>query len=310
VSGIDSRDFRRVVEAWPEGIVLVDARRPDMPVVYVNPGYEALTGYTARELVGRNLRFLQAEDRDQDARHRLREQLERGEPCQVLLRNYRKDGTLFWNDMTIQPLKGADGALEHFVGYHRDAGDRLRQDPRLTRDAEVRSPLAHAAAPRDDRLTGLFTLPYLEELLRRDWAIAQRERRSIAVFAIDIDALDLYNTTFGRAAGDSSIRRVAHCVAACLRRASDVTARSTGGSLTAFAPGISLEHARGLGAIMAERVRELRIHHPRSTVLRYMSISVGVAVAIPEPDQVPLDRLVAARRQLDLAKKAGRNQAA
>jgi diguanylate cyclase (GGDEF)-like protein/PAS domain S-box-containing protein len=310
MSAIDSREFQRVVEAWPEGIAIVDARRADWPVIYVNPGYEALTGYSAQDLLGRNLRFLQAEDRDQDARHRLRDQLERGESCQVLLRNYRKDGTLFWNDMTVQALKGPNGEVEHFVGYHRDAGDRLRQDPRLTRHAELRTPLSQAALPRDDRLTGLFTLPYLEELLKRDWAIAQRERRSIAVFAIDIDALGLYNTTFGRAAGDSSIRRVAHCVAACLRRASDVTARSSGGSLAAFAPGIGLEHARALGATMAERVRELRIHHPRSMVLRYMSISVGVAVAIPEPAETPEDLVLAARRQLDLAKKAGRNRAA
>ena len=307
---IDAPDFRRVIEAWPEGIVIVDARQADWPVIYVNPGYEALTGYSAGELIGRNLRFLQAEDRDQEVRHRLREHLQRGEPAQALLRNYRRDGTLFWNDMSIQPLKHQSGAVEHFVGYHRDAGDRLRQDPRLTRDADVRWPLSPAAAPRDDRLTGLFTLPYLEELLKRDWAIAQREQRSIAVFAIDIDALELYNTTFGRAAGDSSIRRIAHCIAACLRRASDVTGRSAGGSLIAFAPGITLEHARRLGGIMAERVRELRIHHPRSTVLRYMSISVGVSVAIPNPGQSPEDLLLAARRQLDLAKKAGRNQAA
>jgi diguanylate cyclase (GGDEF)-like protein/PAS domain S-box-containing protein len=307
---IDAPDFRRVIEAWPEGIVIVDARQADWPVIYVNPGYEALTGYSARELIGRNLRFLQAEDRDQEVRLRLREQLQRGEPAQALLRNYRRNGTLFWNDMTIQPLKDPSGAVERFVGYHRDAGDRLRQDPRLTRDAEIRSRLSLAAAPRDDRLTGLFTMPYLEELLKRDWAIAQREQRSIAVFAIDIDALELYNTTFGRAAGDSSIRRVAHCIAACLRRASDVSARSAGGSLIAFAPGISLDHARQLGAIMAERVRELRIHHPRSTVLRYVSISVGVSVATPGFGQSPEDLLLAARGQLDLAKKAGRNQAA
>jgi len=82
-----------------------------------------------------------------------------------------------------------------------------------------------AMAIRDDRLTGLFTLAYLEELLKRDWAVAHREQRSIAVFAVDIDALDLYNNTFGRGAGDSSIRRVAHVVSGCLRRSSDVTAR-------------------------------------------------------------------------------------
>ncbi len=132
-------------------------------------------------------------------------------------------------------------------------------------------------AIRDDRLTGLFTLAYLEELLKRDWSVAQRENRSIALFAIDIDALDLYNATFGRAAGDSTIRRVAHVVSGCLRRSSDVTARIDGGSLIAFAPGLTHEQALRIGQLMAERVRDLRIHHPRSAVLRYISVSVGCA---------------------------------
>ena len=141
-----------------------------------------------------------------------------------------------------------------------------------------------AVAVRDDRLTGLYTLAYLQELLKRDWAIAQREQRSIAVFAIDIDALDIYNATFGRAAGDSAIRRVSHCVSGCLRRSSDVTARIEGGSLMAFAPGVDLDRARAVADTMAERVRELRIHNPRSGVLRYMSVSVGVCAVVPAAD--------------------------
>jgi len=167
-----------------------------------------------------------------------------------------------------------------------------------------------AIAIRDDRLTGLYTLAYLEELLKRDWAVAHREQRSIAVFAVDIDALDLYNNTFGRAAGDSTIRRVAHIVSGCLRRSSDVTARIAGGSLMAFAPGLTHEQALQIGHLMAERVRELRIHHPRSAVLRYISISVGVCAAVPAAADSPSALLEKAQQQLQLAKKSGRNQAA
>jgi diguanylate cyclase (GGDEF)-like protein len=165
-------------------------------------------------------------------------------------------------------------------------------------------------AVRDDRLTGLYTLPYLEELLKRDWAMAQRERRSMAIFAIDIDSLDLYNTTFGRAAGDSTIRRVAHVVAACLRRASDVTARIDGGSLIAFAPGLSEEQAMRVAQTMIERVRDMRIHHPRSSVLRYISVSVGVSAMVPDTPDNPAALLEKAQAQLQIAKKGGRNQAA
>jgi len=302
--------YRRLVESSPEGVVLIDAQGPDHPVVYVNPAFEALTGYSAAELIGRNLRLLQADDREQDGRHRLRDALSRGETCRVLLRNYRKDGSLFWNEMTVMPLRHPDGCVTHFAGHHRDAGERLRIDPKIARDSLSGAHQPTAIAVRDDRLTGLYTLPYLEELLKRDWAVAHREQRSIALFAVDIDALDLYNTTFGRAAGDSTIRRVAHVVSGCLRRSSDVTARIDGGSLIAFAPGLAIEQALRVGQLMAERVRDLRIHHPRSAVLRYISISVGVCATIPGASDSPSDLLQKAQQQLQFAKKSGRNQAA
>jgi diguanylate cyclase (GGDEF)-like protein/PAS domain S-box-containing protein len=299
-----------LVESSPEGVVLIDAQGTDHPVIYVNPAFEALTGYTSADLIGRNLRLLQADDREQDGRHRLRDALSRGETCRVLLRNYRKDGSLFWNEMTVLPLRHPDGCVTHYAGHHRDAGERLRIDPKVGKDSLSGAHQPTAIAVRDDRLTGLYTLPYLEELLKRDWAVAHREQRSIAVFAVDIDALDLYNTTFGRAAGDSTIRRVAHVVSACLRRSSDVTARIDGGSLIAFAPGLSIEQALRVGQLMAERVRELRIHHPRSAVLRYISISVGVCASTPGASDNPSDLLQKAQQQLQFAKKSGRNQAA
>ena len=91
MTGIDASLYRRLVESSSEGVVLVDAQNPERPVIYANPGFEALTGYSSAELIGRNLRFLQGDDREQDGRHRLREALVRGESCRVLLRNYRKE---------------------------------------------------------------------------------------------------------------------------------------------------------------------------------------------------------------------------
>ena len=73
--------YRRLLESSPEGVVLVDAQDAGHPVVYVNPGFETLTGYAAADLIGKNLRLLQSDDRDQDARHRLREALGKGETC-------------------------------------------------------------------------------------------------------------------------------------------------------------------------------------------------------------------------------------
>jgi diguanylate cyclase (GGDEF)-like protein/PAS domain S-box-containing protein len=292
--------YRLLLELAPVGVVLIDAQNPEWPLIYANPGFLAMTGYSLEELLGKNMRMLQGDEADPEARQRLREQLSRGESTHLVLRNHRKDGTPFSNEFSIFPVRDAAGEITHYAGYHREAAERARPEARP----------APAPVAREDRLTGLLSYSYLEELLRRDWAIAQREHLSIAVFAIDIDALEMYNATFGRAAGDSIIRRLAHCISGCLRRASDATARVDGGTMIAFAPGLSVEQALRLGQTMTERVRDLRIHHPRSSVLRYVSISVGVAAATPEVADTPAALVERARQQLEFAKKSGRNHAA
>ena len=114
----------QAIAASSNGIVISDARKPDMPITYVNPAFEHLTGYDAQEVVGRNCRFLQGNDTDQPALNELREALRRGKGCKVVLSNYRKDGTLFWNELSISPIYDADGNLTHFVGIQTDITER------------------------------------------------------------------------------------------------------------------------------------------------------------------------------------------
>ena len=97
--------WRTVVESAPEGIVICDATAPDCPVVFVNAAFAQLCGYPAAALLGSNLRMLQGTDREQEGRNRLHEAIAKGEPARVLLRNYRPDGSLFWNETLIQPLR-------------------------------------------------------------------------------------------------------------------------------------------------------------------------------------------------------------
>src|SRR6266550_3738072 len=160
--------WRRVVESSPEGIVICDAAARDCPVLFVNAAFADMCGFPAAALLGTNLRMLQGTDRDQEARTRLREALERGEPARVLVRNYRPDGTLFWNEMVVQPVRSPAGQLTHFIGYHRDASERLK--------AAERMPAGLPTWLREDRLTGLHSRAYFEELLQRDWVLARRVR--------------------------------------------------------------------------------------------------------------------------------------
>ena len=103
--------LRGVLDAAPEGIVVCAAGQADHPVVYANAAFERLTGYSGEELIGQDLRRLQGSDREQEGRAQLREAISRGQSCRVLMRNYRKDGTQFWNEVVIQPVRGSDAAV-------------------------------------------------------------------------------------------------------------------------------------------------------------------------------------------------------
>src|SRR5919199_3640989 len=114
----------QAIAASSDGIVIADARKPDIPITYVNPAFEQLTGYEAQEVMGRNCRFLQGEDTDQPGLDELREAIREGKGCKVILSNYRKDGTLFWNELSISPIYDADGNLTHFVGIQSNITER------------------------------------------------------------------------------------------------------------------------------------------------------------------------------------------
>ena len=121
----------QAIAASINGIVIADAREPEMPIIYVNPAFERLTGYAAQEVVGRNCRFLQANDREQPALKELRSALREGGSCTVVLANYRKDGTLFWNELSISPIYDSEETLTHFVGIQMDITERKQAQEAL-----------------------------------------------------------------------------------------------------------------------------------------------------------------------------------
>jgi PAS domain S-box-containing protein len=116
----------RAVAASSNGIIITDPKVPDNPIVYVNPAFEEISGYTADEVLGHNCRFLQADDRDQPALDELREALTEERECRVVLRNYRKDGTPFWNELYVSPVYDEENRLTNFVGVQNDVTQRRR----------------------------------------------------------------------------------------------------------------------------------------------------------------------------------------
>jgi diguanylate cyclase (GGDEF)-like protein/PAS domain S-box-containing protein len=258
-----------------------------------------MCGYPVAALLGTNLRILQGTDRDQDGRVRLAEAIQKGSPARVLVRNYRPDGSLFWNECVMQPVRSGKGELTHFIGYHRDASERLK--------GAERSPSGLPSWLREDRLTGLHSRAYFEELLQRDWALAQRDSHEIGLTMFDIDDLGAYNDKFDRAAGDACIRRVSRVIGASYRRGGDLVGRWEGGTFAVLTQGEAAERASHYAQTVAQRVRDLLMHHPTAGAGRYVTVSAAIASLVP-PRTLALEGLLkACQTAMKRAKKNGKD---
>jgi len=130
---IEFRLRDRALAACSSGIIIADARLPDTPITYCNPAFERITGYRRDEVMGLNCRLLQGEDTGPAAVKQLHDAIGSGKGAHVLLRNYRKNGTPFWNDLTISPVHDAKGVLSHFIGIQNDISDRIESEREVQR---------------------------------------------------------------------------------------------------------------------------------------------------------------------------------
>ncbi|WP_231589109.1 PAS domain-containing protein, partial [Crocosphaera watsonii] len=123
---LESHLLYQAIAATNNSIVITDANASDYPIIYVNPGFEIMTGYSLQEVTGKNCRFLQGSDDQQPELEQIRDCLQKGESCHVTLRNYRKDGSLFWNEMSLSPIKDESGNILYYLGVQTDVTDKKK----------------------------------------------------------------------------------------------------------------------------------------------------------------------------------------
>jgi PAS domain S-box-containing protein len=169
LSSDQAADWLRLIEkatdAASEGITLSDTSQPDNPIIHANEGFERLTGYSRKDMIGQNCRFLQGPDADPETVDQIRQALNEGIECTVELLNRRKDGMPFWNRLSIAPIRDRDGQTTHFVGVSSPTlpnSKRPRHDSRSPardwRNSGTRSP-SNSSKPgtrRDSSYRGSF----------------------------------------------------------------------------------------------------------------------------------------------------------
>ncbi|AZC16405.1 MULTISPECIES: PAS domain-containing protein [Pseudomonas] len=140
---INAHLLQRMINASNDGIVVAEQEGEDTILIYVNPAFERLTGYSADEVLYQDCRFLQSGDRDQPGLQAVRQALKEGRPCREVLRNYRKDGSHFWNELSITPVFNDSDRLHYFIGVQKDVTEQVKAQQRLS---QVEQQLAEARA--------------------------------------------------------------------------------------------------------------------------------------------------------------------
>lgn len=233
---------RRVMQSVTNGITIADATLPDLPLIYVNPAFERMTGYTLDEVRGRNCRFLQDEDTQQIGLLSVRNAIREHRDTLTVLKNYRKDGTPFWNELYLSPLWNDDGKLTHFVGIQSDVTRRIEDERNLKF-------LAH-----HDSLTGLANRELLFDRFNQAILRAGRNGAHVALLFFDLNNFKNVNDLFGHDAGDKLLRIVSERLKAGLREV-DTVARLGGDEFVILIP--DLDDEKKIPAIVRRTVKQI-----------------------------------------------------
>ncbi|KAB8335718.1 PAS domain-containing protein [Scytonema tolypothrichoides VB-61278] len=126
----------RAIAAASNAIVITDPRQEDNPIIFCNPAFETITGYSPQEVLGRNCRFLQGPDTNPQTIEQLRNALRQEQECHVVIKNYRKDGTPFWCELSIAPARDVTGQVINFIGVQTDITSRKQAEEELRHSKE------------------------------------------------------------------------------------------------------------------------------------------------------------------------------
>lgn len=281
--------LEKVIADTVEPVVIVRVDQSDWPVVLANRAFDALGAEDAKGqafadvielMVGRELAL--------EISEAVRSRQETSVPVEQAGREFL---------LSLKPLEmpGDDGA-SYCAAFWRSGAATLASDGEI-QHALLKAKRRIRDLTRDDPVTGLLNERAFREVLDHDWAVAAREKGTLAIVVFVMDDFDAYIDVFGRHASDSCLRRVGQAIRRCLRRASDVVARVDEHKLVVLSHASVEQGVTEFAEKISTAVRELGLHHPRSTIGRFVTVSYALGVAYPgeEPRQAAafFDKLLA-----------------
>jgi diguanylate cyclase (GGDEF)-like protein/PAS domain S-box-containing protein len=263
-AGAALRLRERALAACINGVMLAQpAGDGSLAVIYVNPAFERMTGYESAETAGRDPLFLLGDDTEQLNLAQLRAALESGGEAQVTLRNYRKDGSLFWNEMSVAPVPDEDGRPSNFVILCNDVTETVRRQDELERQAHY------------DSLTGLSNRLLLQDRMQHAISQARRSGSLVATMFLDLDDFKAVNDSLGHEVGDRLLRMAADRLRATVR-GSDTVARLGGDEFIIMLSDIA---DASEVAVVAAKVLDV-LNQPFAVAARPVQISASIGISI------------------------------
>jgi diguanylate cyclase (GGDEF)-like protein/PAS domain S-box-containing protein len=282
----------RALHAASNGIVITRIAGRESPIEYVNPAFERITGYRLDEVVGRDSRFMAAPGVDLNERAELRRAIDERREVHVTFRNLRKNGEIFWNDLTITPVTDTRGQISHYIGVIND----------VTASKQRTALLEHEV--NHDALTGLANRTLMWDRLEQAIHLAQRNKSLVATVLTDLNGFKLINDTFGHEAGDAVLVAVAKRLQASVRE-SDTVARLSGDE---FVLVLTNQPSLRYTLRMIERLRQSMM---RPVSFKGQEIAVGASLGVsvyPHDGESAFELVRAADVAMYHAKATKRNE--
>jgi len=256
------RLLERGIQATPNGVLMADASKPDMPLIYANDAFYRLTGYNPAEALGRNCRFLQGPDTDRQAVMVVHQAIALRKSVETPLLNYRKDGTSFWNHLSLSPVFDEQGVCTHYIGIQQDITQHRAQEAQIAYQAT------------HDLLTGLPNRTALDECLEVAFEHAQQSQGMVVVMHLDLDDFKTVNDGLGHHIGNLLLVAVAERLQ-LLIDPSDTVARLTGDEFAIVF--VDLE-GRSACKVFAERILDaFTLPFQIDGKSLHISASIGIA---------------------------------
>lgn len=291
------RDWLRLMQAAiehsPTSVMITDQKAN---IIYINPQVTLTTGYSREELYGRCTSIFQSGQTPAKEYEQLWKTILAGKVWRGELLDRRKDGSRFWEALSVAPVTDDHGAIKYFVSVSED----------VTEKKKIQSILQEMSF--HDALTGVANRRRFDEYFDLEWRRARRSGKPLALIMIDIDFFKHYNDSLGHQAGDECLKLIAKTLERRIVRAGDMIARYGGEEFVCILPNTNLAGARTIAEAMRESLLALKIFHPDSTASEYVTISLGIAASEQVQDGSSSILLHIADKALYRAKSLGRNR--